>query len=31
MIDQPDAVEHGFGLGQRELDPGDEVVLVRSW
>ena len=26
-----DAVEHGFGLGQRELNPGDEVVLVRGW
>lgn len=28
-LDQPDTIEHDFGLSQRDLDPGDDVVLVR--
>ncbi len=28
-LDQPDTIEHDIGLGQRELNPGDDVVLVR--
>ena len=28
-LDQPGTIEHDFGLSQRELDPGGDVVLVR--